>query len=210
MISPEEIRRHIPQYLAPESRAELFEGIAAFPDNITSRMYSSPPGVETTLLQGDGIRDLLMINLPDKRVAPAPAMILSNTCDIDPTNLQFSPRSICYAPIFNLEKYRQQLSARKIKSAEAIKQHVRDIRGYLVTGVFYLPTGGGLEDESIVFLDRICNCQTQSLDRGQLPERRIFTLSDYGAWLFLVVISIHFCRMNDRLDRRIGLEKRES
>ena len=210
MISPEEIKRHIPQYLTPESKAELFEGIAAFPDDITSRMYSSPPGIETTLLQGDGVRDLLVINLPDKKVAPVPAMILSNTCDIDPTNLQFSPRSICYAPIFNLEKYRQQLLARKIKNAEAIEQHVRDIRRYMVIGVFYLPAGGALEAESIVFLDRICNCQTQSLDRDQLPERRIFTLSQLGAWLFLVVISLHFTRMNDGLDRRIGLEKREN
>lgn len=201
IISLEQIKIYLPKYLSPESERQLFEEIAQFPDNIDRRFYTTRFWHEDTILQGDGIKDLLVVNLPDTKIAPAPSVIMSNTCDISLDNVRMFPNAICYAPIFNMRKYRDSLLQRRVKSEESIEQHLDTIRKQRITQIFYLPKGSKLEDESLVFLDRINNCQNEAVSRRELSEKRLFTLSNYGAWLFLLKLSIHFTRFMDRVDR---------
>ncbi|MFX1513827.1 MAG: hypothetical protein ACFFCQ_14680, partial [Promethearchaeota archaeon] len=107
---------------------QLFNELKAFPENIDGRFYTSKLQQETTIFQGDGIKDLLVINLPDPRIGCAPGMVFSNTCDIDLDNTHLFAAKICYAPILNLRKYRQMLLRRKLKSPEAIDTHIQHIR----------------------------------------------------------------------------------
>jgi len=67
-----------------------------------------------------------------------------------------------------------------------------------------LPKGAGLQEESIVFLDRINNISNKVIKSEELQTRRIFTLSDYGFYLFLLKISIHFSRIQEKVDRNKG------
>ena len=101
----EDIHLYLPKYLSEESTKKLFDEIGNFPDNISHSLYTSNIASDNIIFQGDAINSLLVINLPDSKIGKAPSMILSNTCDIDLTNERPFPSQICYAPIFQLEKY---------------------------------------------------------------------------------------------------------
>lgn len=195
------IRLYLPKYLSPESEKELFSELKKFPENLDSRFYISRLD-NNVILQGDGLKDLLVINLPDTDIRAVNAMVLSNTCDLELENERKFSTKICYSPIVNLKKYKERLIKKGYKSREeSAKGHLDSVRNQEITQVFYLPAYGDVLEESIVFLDRISSCRNASVDRTSLPDRRIFTLSNYGNWLFLLKLSIHFTRINDKIDR---------
>ena len=45
------------------------------------------------------------------------------------------------------------------------------------------------------------NCDLQSLDVVELTQNRLFTLSDYGFYVFLFKISIHLTRIRENIQR---------
>jgi len=205
MISLEEIKFYLPKFLTPENQKTLFEELGSFPKNIDSRMYTERLRSEKVVFQGDGIRDLLVLNLPDITAQEAKCMIFSNTCDVDTGNKRgfFTPR-IVYAPILSLSKYRSMLVRRRLKSGLAIQEHLRQIRQQKITQAFYLPSHGVLTEDSLVFMDRVCSNSIASIERKDLSKARLFTLSDYGNYLFLIKLSIHFTRMQDGVNRGTG------
>jgi hypothetical protein len=87
------------------------------------------------------------------------------------------------------------------RSIQAINSHVSDIRKQYISHIFYLPKGGNLENDSMIFFDRINNYPSDSIEGQELPDRRIFTLSDYGFYLFLFKLSVHFTRIRDGVSR---------
>ncbi|QTA79031.1 Uncharacterized protein dnl_12780 [Desulfonema limicola] len=201
MISIDEIKKYLPQYLSPQSEKQLFEELSSFPENIDKRFYTNVLKDEKALFQGDGIEGLLVINLPDTIVSNAPCIIISNTCDISLQNKRAFPSAVCYAPIFNLDKYREGLIKNKIKNEESANEHIKAIKMQRITQIFYLPIGAGLKNESLIFLDRVNNCNNKAIDIEDIAKKKMFTLSNYGAWLFLLKISIHFTRIADGVDR---------
>jgi hypothetical protein len=206
MISIEDVQLYLPKYLTPDSEKALFEELKNFPQNIDGRLYTSRLKNELTIFQGDGIKELLVVNLPDTNVNPSPTMILSNTCDIDPNNQRLFKSRLVYAPIFNLKKYHNMLLTASSRDQAAIDQHVESIKRQRITQVFYLPKGGQLTNDSMVFLDRINNCDNSYISRDRIKELRLFTLSDYGLYLFLFKLSIHFTRIAEKIDRGIPPE----
>ena len=201
MIDLEEIKLYLPKYLSAESEQNLFKNLKDFPDNIDSRMYSSMLLDDQIIYQGDGLEGLLIINLPDSRIGKAKAMVLSNTCDIDINNVRFFSSSICYAPIFNLQKYVNKLMARKAAPAERISQFVQSLKQQRISQIFYLPEGGKLDSDSFIFFDKINSCDNSVIERRELSDRRLFSLSNYGLYLFLFKLSIHFSRIREGVDR---------
>lgn len=195
----DDFKLYLPKYLSSESDKELFNCLKDFPCNIDKRLYSSKLFNEEILYQGDGIKDILVINLPDNKIDMKNCMLLSNTCDIDLINKRFFPSQIIYAPIFNLNKYNEILS-KSSKTQQQINEHILAIKKQSVTQIFYLPKNGSI-DESIVFLDRINNICNTSISRKKIIEQRLFTLSNYGLYLFLFKLSIHFTRIQEKIDR---------
>jgi hypothetical protein len=145
----------------------------------------------------------LVVNFPDTKVGQAQVMLLSNTCDVSPDNKRFFPSSLSYVPIFSLDRYLEVL--RKRYEPERVNSHERDIRNQLITQIFFLPKSGKLFADSLVFLDRTQFASSDSVDRTRLTDRRLYTLNDFGAWLFALKLSIHFCRFRDKVDRTAGL-----
>ncbi|MEF8984049.1 MAG: hypothetical protein V5A51_05615 [Bacteroidales bacterium] len=198
----EDIKIYLPKFLSAESEKELFEGLKEFPDNIDTRLYTNYLDDSKIIYQGDGIKDMLIFNIPETTINPAPSIIFSNTCDIDLNNKRKFPSQIVYAPIFNLKKYENTLYKSSMKSNEQISAHIESIKKQEVTQVFYLPQLEGKLDDSIVFLDRVFNCPNNSIERENISNRKIFTLSDYGSYLFLIKLSIHFTRIQDKVERK--------
>lgn len=198
----DDLRIYLPKYLSSESEHELYSSLKDFPDNIDHRIYTNYLKDEPIIYQGDGINDLLAVNLPDVSIKQIPAMILSNTCDIDPTNKRNFPSQLVYAPIIGFNKYERVLKKDSNKSITQIDEYLASIRKQFITQIFYLPRIEDVLDDSIVFLDRIFNIGNDFVKRESLKASRIFTLSNYGNYLFLFKLSLHFTRIQDKVDRK--------
>jgi len=206
MIDFEEIKKHFPQYLSAQEQKNLLKELESFPDNIDKRLYSEHARIGGGVLQGDGILGVLCVNMPDSRMDRAPVMIFSNSCDIDKINSReyYTPR-VVYAPIMRFHKYRDMLVKKlvntKRKSVEAIEVHLEEIRRQRVTNVFYLPGECLLKDDSLVFMDRMNNMAIDYFYEEKLDKKKIFSLSDYGFYLFLFKLSVHFTRVRESVKR---------
>lgn len=198
----DDIRIYLPKFLSADAEDELFNALKQFPDSIEAkRFYSTRLQEECNFFQGDGIRDMLVVNLPDTTVRGVPCFLLSNTCDMTPENKRLFPSQIVYAPIFNLDKYHKKLLQSSEKSPEQIHNHIDSIRKQRITQILYLPAIEGELNESIVFLDRVQNCSNSYVESPKIPRLRLFTLSDYGAYILLLKLSIHFTRIQDKVER---------
>ena len=198
----DEVKIYLPKFLSEESDRVLFNGLIDFPENIDERLYTTYLNDTRIIYQGDGLNNLLVVNLPKPEVKPAPSIILSNTCDIDLQNERNFPSQIVYAPIFSLDKYKLTLLKNSKKSKEQIVDHINAIKRQEITQIFFLPKFDGKLEESIVFFDRVNNMPNTLIERDKITTNRIFTLSDYGAYLFLLKLSIHFTRVQDKVERK--------
>ena len=202
-FSLDELRQFLPTYLSQGSRDAFVDEVRHFlHSEQTKPFYSLALQTKSILFQGDGITGLPILNLPDQEVRNGSAVLLSNTCDMDPSNARLFDSSLTYAPIFSLHRYLEAL--RKQTSNDRVAGHEKDIRQQLITQIFFLPQGGNLEDDSIIFLDRIMSASSKTVPRHEVTDKRLFTLSDFGAWLLTLKLSIHFCRIRDRVDRNAG------
>jgi len=197
----EEIKTYLPKYLSPQSNDELFDGLKDFPYNLDSRFYTTALKSHNILFQGDGLEDLMVINLPDSKISNAKCIIISNTCDTDLENSRMIPINLIYAPIIELNKYINLITKFSNKSQDQIKAHIESIKQQKITQILYLPQIENVIKESIVFLDKINNINNSYIDRTGLSKQRIFTLSNYGFYVFLLKISIHFTRIRENVDR---------
>jgi len=202
VISFDKIKIHLPQYLTEESQKNLFSELEQFPGNMDDRLYTTVQKNTETIFQGDGIKEMLFINFPDTNVGKAPGMILSNTCDIDITNERFIAPNIIYAPIIRLKNLINMLEEEGI-TKEKIEGYYNSIINQKITQFFYLPKGGSLEDDSIAMLDKICSCDSEFINRKSVKDIRLFTLSQYGLYFFLIKLSIHFTRIREGVDRAL-------
>lgn len=200
MISLDDIAIYLPKYLSPDSEKELFAELRNFPNNIDKRMYTRALTYEQSIFQGDGIAHL-PLGLASPSAPTHTCMVFSNTCDIDINNERLFPSSICYAPIFSLREYEKAIQRESGKGESAIRDHIQAIKAQEITQIFFLPRQGVLEDDGIVFLDRIYNSPSATINCAEIPRKRLFSLSHFGHYLFLLKLSIHFTRITENIDR---------
>jgi hypothetical protein len=202
-FSVDELHRFLPTFLSQGSRDAFIDEIRYFLASKQGKPFYTNALTEYPILfQGDGLRGLPIINLPDPTIKPGSAVLLSNTCDMDPSNRRLFDSSMTYAPIFSLPRYLGAL--RREFSNDRVINHEASIRQQLVTQIFFLPQDTRLQDDSIIFLDRILSASSTTITRDQIAQDRLFTLSDFGAWLLALKLSVHFCRIRDRVDRNAG------
>jgi len=200
MIDFEEIKKYLPRYLSEESTKSLFEDLKTFPKNVNQRFYGNVLDDEKVIFQGDGLRDLLVINLPDTKIEPSPSIVISNTCDISPDNERKLEPKILYCPILRISRFEAQLKNNKIQE-ERISQYLREIKEQRISSIFYLPKGGELPEDCIALLDGINNCKISFVKNEEVPSRRLFSLSNYGFYVLLFKLSIHFTRIREAVER---------
>ena len=87
-------------------------------------------------------------------------------------------------------------AGRTDEQIHGLLDHVRKQR---ISQFLYLPSGPAGFEESVVTLDDIQSVPLSSLDG--LQEQRIFALNQFGWYLLLIKLSIHFTRMGERLRR---------
>jgi hypothetical protein len=201
MTLEDEIRIYLPKYLSAENYDTLIKELEDFPKNIDQRMYTSI-AEDNLLCQGDIIKDMPYVQMEhlERGVKNTDCIVLSNTCDIDPNNKrQFNSR-LMYAPLIELAKYRKFQIEKGNATEQQINDHIKSIKEQRISQILYLPKTNTF-NESIVFLDRVINIDSRTIDRMTLKERRLVSLSDYGFYMLLFKISVHFCRLQEKVVR---------
>ena len=189
----EQIKTFLPSYLTPENKAQLFQELNSFPDNYNYYLSRSVGNA----LQGDMWEGFPICEIDKMESKEVSGIILSNSCDIDLSNRSDRQRKVVFCPVISLERYQLSLSARK--AAIDVENIVKDIKKQKITYLFYLPEGGDLKEDCIIFLDDVHSVLLDSFSRSK--GKKIFTLSQYGFYLFLLKLSIHFTRFQEGIER---------
>lgn len=200
MITEDELKKYLPKYLSEENYNNLLTELKSFPYNIDNRMYTYSLD-NNIIYQGDGIKEMPIIDLANigKGMKITNCLILSNTCDMDIANNRLFPASIMYAPIINLANYISVLQKQGVDDTK-IKNHVTNLKQQKITQIIYLPANSRIDD-SIVFLDRIQHIDNRYIDRNLLETKRLFSLSDYGFYMLIFKLSVHFSRIQEKVNR---------
>ena len=194
----EDFRAYLPKYLSAGAQQSLFAELGQFPENIDQRLYSDRRRADRTIFQGDGLRELPITNLPDTQIRNASrVMVISNSCDVNIQNKRVLGPKLMYCPIITLLKYENAVR----ESGNAVPaDHFEDVKRQRISSLFYLPQYGHLE-ESIALLDRIVHYDVAALNIEDVVTARVFTLSDYGFYLFVFKLSIHLTRIREGIGR---------
>lgn len=199
----DDIGIYLPKYLSERSYSQLFELIKQFPLNQTYKNFYTLYLIDKQdFFQGDGIKSLPFYNFQNNAVKKHKSIIISNSCDICSDNKRQYSTNLLYAPIVELDSYIEILKQENIIDIK-INNHISDIKEQRISSIFYLPELNSEIKESIVYLDQICNIPLKFLLDLSLNETRYFSLSNYGFYIFLLKLSIHFTRIMENIDRVI-------
>jgi hypothetical protein len=198
------IRLQIPYYLASDPKQKAFLNELEALSAGASKGYITPPHYDEfikDLLQGDGWAGLHLYSFNDGNVRAVRGLILSNSCDVASENQRSLPMKTIFVPIVRLAAIQERLKRAGL-SSEQIDAKTSAIRSQSVTNIFYLPAEAPLEEEYLALLD-----DTHSIPSSLLPKvtEKLFTMTMAGFYVFLFKLSIHFCRLHEKVDRRLAV-----
>ena len=193
------LEKHVPYYLTQDQKANLVGALRAFPEK--TNYYASFP--ESGILQGDCFNGVPISRFGSGDVAAVDCVILSNTCDVDPSNKRPYPARIVVAPLIPLEGFRKLLESKSVASNQ-IESQIDAIKNQAITNVFYLPKGGELLSDRIARFDECYSLPMTVFTNAIESARRLASLSQIGFYLLTFKLSIHFCRMHEGIQRDTG------
>lgn len=199
-VSIGSLQEHIPYYLTQDQKEGLKRALEDFSQKGKSASYYTNY-YQGKVLQGDGWDALQIIRFKDAQRISTKGILLSNSCDIDPSNKREWLPNIVFAPIISLTRYKELLLDHGL-SGQVVSSKIESIRKQEVTSIFYLPKGGGLIDEYIAYFDDIHTIPADYFD-DLACEQNLFTLSQFGFYLFIFKISVHFCRFHENIKRDV-------
>lgn len=192
----ESIRLYLPKYLTPEQARDLWSGLADFPKNTDYYLFDS--GLNDKVLQGDGWRGFVVRDFftGDRRTVSG--VVLSNSCDVAPENETNTPANIVFAPLISVSKFEDLLRGRG-KTLEQMTSFLADVRQQRLTNIFCLPAYSDVIAESMILLDDV-HVHPATAFR-ECERNALFRLNQVAFYLFLMKLSIHFSRFNERVTR---------
>jgi hypothetical protein len=200
-VDIEEIKKFLPQYLSDKNEKELFSQLKDFPNNM-HKMYTSKSFEAESILQADVFKDVPIVNLPNNEVKEGKVLIVSNSCDNDITNSRNIPISIAYVPILKLDAIKSLLEQNNI-AKEKIDSFIQNVKSQKITNYLYLPRGTIFEEDLMACFDKPLNMSSKKLYELviQKENKKLSTMSNYGFYIFLLKLSIHFTRIKEQIDR---------
>jgi len=194
-ITVDQIRDHIPKYLTAREQEELVEQLKNFENrNYYTRRHPD------SMLQGDGWSSIQIVRFEDGVRDKIKGILLSNSCDIDISNPRDLPPRVVFAPLIRLADYEEALKRRTTLKPHQIDAKIEAIRKQRVSSLFFLPRGAGLDADHMAILDDLHSIPLNSF-REEIGRLKLFTLGQMGFYLFLLKLSIHFCRFQEGISR---------
>ncbi|MDY7073518.1 hypothetical protein PshuTeo2_36500 [Pseudomonas hunanensis] len=189
------IKDQIPYYLTKPAAEGLLRELENY--NAKTDFYTSRHPDE--FLQGDGWRGFEIYDFTSKQGRTVRGIVLSNSCDISPENKRDIPAKVSFVPIIKLDKIKKLFEQAGLEQ-KSIDSKVQAIREQKNTSFFFLPAQGTVSDEYVAWLSDVHSMPTSVFLEGQ-ERSKLFTLNLTGFYLFLLKLSIHFCRFHEEVDR---------
>jgi hypothetical protein len=220
------IEHLFPDYLTATEKGRLLQALEQFKDAFTkgkwnSKVYSHfyPPSTALKnfilktyvpeseqpseyFLQGDLIQEIRYPNWNSESKnferTYTDALILSNTCDLDLSNLRKAHKQVVLAPIVEMSQYVEEISDK-----QESQQMVKSIKSQTTSNILYLPPNLVNGKDYICHLDKAFWFPTEELNSyiPDIAQTRIASLDYFGYYLFLVKLSYHFCRLPEEKQR---------
>lgn len=212
------IKTYLPKYLSPELQEKLFDLIKLeFPSSKNPEAIYAVLPDRSIYYQGDGITEMLFPGLNQKLqsfdILNFDAIIISNTCDIEGTlnKRKFVDNRVVFSAIFKVRDYIDQLKEDG-RSDNEIQSFLTSLRNNEISNLFYLPAMAKenevkIEERFVQFdlttshsLDYFSNSSIFNKEYYPIGDR-LFSFSNYGFYLFIVKLSIHYCCFRERVFR---------
>ncbi len=212
----------VPNYWTGKTVKEIIETIRQeFPKSTNADvMYRQfPDTINNTFFQCDIVSELPFFRIVDSSpdLYYSDSIIISNSCDIQKHKRIYSPK-VLFSKVITWNNYQKKL-AKCGAADQSIQTFYSNLIKNQYTSFFYLPK---LEDEdnkvileeSVIPLDHVSYIPSNDLysmystkylsdnDNGD----KIVSLSNYGFYLFLMKLSVHFCRFGEKIDRNEFLD----
>ena len=194
-ITSESIKDQIPYYLSQRAKENLATALDRFPRQINyyTDLYKEE------FLQGDCWTSVEILRFEDGTKKLIKALLLSNSCDVAPENKRDLPTKLSFASMVKLERYVNLLKNAGLDQKQ-IATKVIAIKEQKVTSLVYFPKGAALEEDYIALLDDIHTVPSQAfINRNE--KIKVFALSNVGFYLFVLKLSVHFCRLHEEVVR---------
>lgn len=194
-ITSDSIETQIPYYLTREAKEGLVKALNEFPHstNYYTTLYPEE------ILQGDGWNKLEILNFENGDRKEIKGILFSNSCDISPENKRDLNVKVTFAPVIKLTSYVQKLFNEGIDKVK-IDSKVESIKSQKISSLFYLPRGAALGEDYIALLDDVHTMPFKAFE-SKSNRNKQFTLSQVGFYLFLLKLSVHFCRFHEDIPR---------
>ena len=193
--------KHIPYYLTAQDKHVLLANLEAISQGGSAQYVLDEyyDDFRKEMLQGDGWKKCQLYNFDNKKIHSVFGIVLSNSCDIDESNARDYPIRVTFSPLVKLRNFEKVMKDNGIDERK-LQEKLDAIKNQKVTNVFFIPANGPLKDDYIVKLDDIHSVSLQYLKDCEKIEKN-FTLSNTGFYMLLFKLSIHFCRIQENINR---------
>lgn len=197
----EAFERHLPYYLTQSNKDALKKALNDFKLDKKVDYFLGPKHTPDYILQGDICSGLPIINYETGKKRLITGVILTNTCDISPDNKRDLPSKVTFVPIIKLNKYKEILINAGIEEKK-VEAKIDSIKAQVVTNLFYVPHISEQDpEEGIVLLSDASTIPYEICIDKNAEFSRLKSLSNFGFYLFIFKLSLHFCRFQEEVIR---------
>ncbi len=198
----ESIQKQIPFYLTAEDQQVLVGELEAIEGGgaVDYRLNDHRDTFREVMLQGDGWCGFQLFLFDTGERCYVRGVVLSNSCDVDPENPRDVPARLIFAPLVKLSAY-EALLAKSGINPEKVGAKIAAIKAQKTTNIFFLPASDSLSEDYVVRLDEAHSMPVAAHIGGGKREK-LFTLSNTGFYMLVFKLSVHFCRLQEKVNRR--------
>jgi hypothetical protein len=193
----EAIKDLIPYYLTRPQAEGLMEELEKY--NEKTNLYTSTH--RDQFLQGDGWRGFQLFDFYSGTRTNTRGILISNSCDVDPANKRRLPSMLTFVPLIRLTKLESLLRDKGVDE-KTLSNMISSIMKQESTQFFFLPGQAPLDDNYVAWLSNMHSMPVNSIVQSETKEK-LFTLNMTGFYLFILKLSIHFCRLHENVDRSV-------
>lgn len=184
-------------------KGQCKEYLKQIPKGLGSWFYS--PSIPEDAYQGDIVDKFEMVysevvgaKLETRSLEDVPCMLLSHTCDMELRG-KTREKYVSVAPVFSFKEFANSRGTEY--SEDRWDDFLTSVKANRITDILYIPKKGPLDD-SVILLDRISSIDPKflkiKLERGE--TKRVLSLSQIGFYFFLIKLTYHFARYEDRAE----------
>ena len=202
-FDPDSLKQQIPYYLTAEDSKVLIKELKTISKGGTANYFLDPDNdsFKANMLQGDGWRGFQLFKFDTGERRSVQGLVISNSCDVDPENPRDVPARAIFAPLVKLAEYEKLLRKNGI-DARRVNEKIASIRAQKTTNIFFLPASEPLTEDHVVRLDD-AHSMPVAAHVADSNREKLFTLSNTGFYMLVFKLSVHFCRLHEKLNRAI-------